>query len=262
MKILLTGSRVFIGSNFSKFLKSQSIYIQEFDIIDDPKIQPVDLDIQFYDWVIHLGAISSTTETNVKRVLDLNVTWSCQLFEECIKHNVNFQWASSAAVYGKRTKEQGAFKVSDECNPANLYALSKYLLEQYIIKRNPPIIYQGFRYFNVYGPNEEHKGSQASPYTQFRIQAETNKQINLFSGSENFYRDFISVDKVVGYQFNMLNQTKSGIFNIGTGTVKSFYEVAKEISAQYNVSINIIPFPEHIKTHYQEYTCAYLDTIF
>jgi ADP-L-glycero-D-manno-heptose 6-epimerase len=257
MKILLTGSRGFIGINFANFLKSQDIYLQEFDIIDDTKIQPVDLDINFYDWVIHLGAVSSTTETNVKKVLDLNLTWAAELFEQCIKHNVNFQWASSASVYGKRTKDQGPFKLTDTCNPANLYAMSKYLLEQYIIKRNPEnIIYQGFRYFNVYGLHEEHKKSQASPYTQFRLQAEKNNQINLFAGSENFYRDFIAVEQLIEYQYKMLNHGKSGIFNVGTGNPKSFLEVAHEIVSKYNASINVIDFPEHLKPHYQEYTCA------
>lgn len=188
--------------------------------------------------------------------MDQNLSWSIELFEKCISSNVNFQWASSASVYGKRTMENGPFKVTDKCYPENPYAYSKFLLEQYITTRRPNIVWQGFRYFNVYGPHENHKRSQASPYTQFENQALTNGTINVFEGSENFFRDFIHVDEVIKKQLNIMEKPISGLFNVGTGEPKSFMQVAEEVASRYNAKIKVIPFPESLKSHYQTYTCA------
>lgn len=257
MKILLTGHKGFIGQNMYKALVQKNYSVSTFDILDNPEFRPKDLDISGFDWVIHLGAISSTTETNVRKLMDLNLSWSIELLEECTDHNVNMQFASSASVYGLRDAANGPFKTSDECRPANNYAMSKYLFEQYI-KSKPDIniIVQCFRYFNVYGPNEDHKGTQASPYTQFTKQAKENGSIKIFEGSDNCLRDFIHVDEVIKKQISYISTKTSGIFNIGTGVTKSFLDVANEIANQYNVEIKIIDFPEHLKKHYQYYTCS------
>jgi ADP-L-glycero-D-manno-heptose 6-epimerase len=113
------------------------------------------------------------------------------------------------------------------------------------------IITQGFRYFNVYGPGEEHKGSQASPYTQFRLQAQTG-QVRVFENSRNFHRDFVSVHEVVDYHQRFFSVPESGVFNIGTGRTQSFYQVA-EI---FGVPIQEIPMPQRLHHSYQTYTCA------
>jgi ADP-L-glycero-D-manno-heptose 6-epimerase len=255
MKILITGSKGFIGKNFVNELNRQNIDYTEYDLITR-YLDPKDLDFKNVTNCIHLGAISSTTETDIKKVLDNNLTWSVSLFEECVERNINFQWSSSASVYGKRSRESGSFKTTDSCLPLNIYAHSKYLLEQYIITRDVPIIKQGFRYFNVYGPNEHHKGSQASPYHQFKKQAKETGIIKVFQGSENFLRDFVEVNQVIQTHLKFLSIRNSGIYNIGTGKTKSFLEVAEEVSKKYNAKIEIIPFPEQLKTHYQTYTCA------
>jgi ADP-L-glycero-D-manno-heptose 6-epimerase len=249
MKLLITGSKGFIGQNLTKFLVDHEI--TKFDITDK-YIRPKSLSLKNYDWVIHLGAISSTTETNVEKIMDYNVSWPIELFEECIDQNVNFQWSSSASVYGKAT----TFKETQSLQPVNLYARSKMLLENYITSRNAPIVWQGFRYFNVYGDYEEHKGNQASPFYQFTMQAKNTGKIKLFTGSKNFKRDFIPVTKVCEYHEKFLECEKSGIFNIGTGTTKSFLDIATEIANKYNVDIEYIDMPENLKSHYQEYTCA------
>lgn len=254
MKILVTGSKGFIGSNFIKQLTGHDV--DEYDVLDG-YVRPAELNIEKYDWVIHLGAVSSTTETNIEKVIDLNVSWAIEMFEECVCHNTHFQWASSASVYGIRDSCDGSMKITDECHPANLYAHSKYMLEQYIMKRKTTnIIKQGFRYFNVYGPNEDHKMSQASPYFQFEKQAKETGTIKLFEGSENFHRDFIHVDEVVARQIDAMEKNVSGIYNVGTGQPRSFLEVAKSIALLYNAKIEIIPFPENLISHYQKYTCA------
>jgi len=121
---------------------------------------------------------------------------------------------------------------------------------------------QGFRYFNVYGPHEDHKGSQASPYHQFTKQAQETGTIKIFKGSENFLRDFVPVETVVDVHKQFFNVKETGIWNVGTGKPKSFKSVAEEIAEKYNAEIVEIPFPEHLKDQYQEYTCADLTKLY
>jgi ADP-L-glycero-D-manno-heptose 6-epimerase len=115
---------------------------------------------------------------------------------------------------------------------------------------------QGFRYFNVYGPYEDHKGDQASPYHKFTKQAKETGVIKIFEGSENFKRDFVSVETVVDVHRRFFTVHESGVWNIGTGIAKSFKEVAEEIARQYNAKIEYIPIPENIAKQYQKYTQA------
>ncbi len=257
MKILVTGSKGFIGSNLYERLKKNGHDVKGFDILDYPTYRPNDLSIQDFDWVIHLGAISSTTETNVQKLMDKNLSWSIELLEKCQSETVNMQFASSASVYGIRTKEEGPFKETDCCRPMNYYAMSKYLFEQYIkAKQIETIKVQCLRYFNVYGPKEEHKDTQASPYTQFTKQAKETASIRVFEDSDQYMRDFIPVETVCDYHEKFLLKNISGIFNIGTGTPKSFLQVAEEISFKHNARIETVQFPQHLRSHYQTYTCA------
>jgi ADP-L-glycero-D-manno-heptose 6-epimerase len=253
MRVFITGVEGFIGQNFIRSLPDDWI-VSSFDLIDCPSLRPDDLEIEGNDWVIHLGAISSTTETNAKRVMDLNLAWSIELAEECEKYGVNMQWASSASVYGN--KYRCAVNESMETKPLNLYAMSKYFFEEYMKSKNPSIIWQGFRYFNVYGPHEDHKGSQASPYSQFARQARETGVIKIFEGSENYKRDFVHVDYVIETHLKMIESKKSGIFNIGSSSPRSFLDVARDVALMYGARIETIPFPEHLKERYQEYTHA------
>lgn len=255
MKILVTGYKGFIGQNMCNALDYNNIDYTVFDI-KDAAIRPKDLNINAYDWVIHLGAISSTTETDIHKIMDLNVSWSIELFEECKRYNTNLQWSSSASVYGKRSKQEGKFKERDTCNPKNYYAMSKYLIEKYIEKSTYTNIVQGFRYFNVYGDYEGHKGSQASPVHQFTKQAKETGIIKIFEGSDNYFRDFVQVDTITDTHIKMLSVKKSGIYNIGSGTAKSFLSVAQEIANKYGAKIEEISFPKHLENHYQSYTCS------
>lgn len=210
--------------------------------------------IEGLDWVFHFGAISATTERDVARVMRQNYDFSVWLYQECERYNVNLQWSSSASVYGLGQD----FRESAPVDPRSPYAWSKYLFEHYV-ERNPSHIRcQGFRYFNVYGANETHKGSQASPYHQFAIQAQSTGIIKVFEGSDQFRRDFVPVEHVLDMQFEFVwrDVDQSGIWNIGTGTTKSFMEIAQETASRYNASIEVVPFPEHLHPSYQTYTCA------
>ncbi len=257
MKVLVTGYKGFIGQNMTKAVFNKGWELTTFDIVDNPNTRPKDLNIEDCDWVIHLGAISSTTETNIQKLMDQNLSWSIELLEECNKHRVNMQFASSASVYGKRQIRNGPFKETDDCKPANYYAMSKYLFEQYVnTKSDLNISVQLLRYFNVYGPHEDHKGSQASPYYQFAKQAKETGTIKVFEGSENYLRDFIHIDRLIELQLELLHEEYGGIYNIGTGNPRSFLDIARDVALLYDAKIETIPFPEHLRKHYQTYTCA------
>ena len=257
MKILVTGHKGFIGQNLCEVIYKEGWALTTFDIVDNPTLRPRDLDFTGVDCVVHLGAISSTTETNIQKIMDQNLSWSIELLEECIARNINMQFASSASVYGNHHKTP--IKETDSCRPLNYYAQSKYLFEKYVETRNCSIDLQVFRYFNVYGPYEEHKGSQASPYTQFVKQAKETGVIKVFEGSEKYFRDFVHVDKVVSTHIASIKSMSSRsteIYNIGSGYARSFMDVARDIAFMYGAKIETIPFPEHLKKHYQYYTCS------
>jgi ADP-L-glycero-D-manno-heptose 6-epimerase len=253
MRVFITGVEGFIGQNFIRSLPDDWV-VSSYDLIDNPDLRPRDLDIEGNDWVVHLGALSSTTEKDARRVMDLNLAWSIELAEECEKYGVNLQWASSASVYGN--KYRCPVNEKHECTPLNLYASSKYFFEEYMKSKDPKISWQGFRYFNVYGPHEDHKGSQASPYSQFARQARETGVIRVFEGSDKYLRDFVHVDRVVDIHLRMIEKKDSGIFNLGTGSPRSFLDVARDVALLYNARIETIPFPDHLRPHYQEYTHA------
>jgi ADP-L-glycero-D-manno-heptose 6-epimerase len=164
------------------------------------------------------------------------------------------QWSSSASVYGSGSD----FRESAAVDPRSPYSWSKYLFEHYVDKNPTHRRCQGFRYFNVHGENEQHKGSQASPHFQFALQAQVSGVIRVFEGSDDFKRDFVPVDLVVGTQFQFIMQDiqENGIWNIGTGQATSFMDVAKKYAEQYGALIQQIPMPENLKASYQYYTCA------
>jgi len=158
------------------------------------------------------------------------------------------QYSTSASVYGLGT----IFSEDAPPDPRTPYAWSKYLFERYHARHQGKNTVQGFRYFNVYGPGEEHKGAQASPFYQFAKQAQDTGRIKVFEGSRESRRDFVPVQQVIDTHLKFLEVSTSGIFNLGTGKTKSFYEIAE----QFGVPIDEIPLPEQLKNSYQRYTCA------
>ena len=243
MKILLTGHKGFIGSHLLTALLEKGHDVSTYEW---GETLPSVMD---QDWVIHVGAISSTTEKNIEKIMLQNVDFTTQLYKACKTFGVNFQFASSASLYGLNRE----FYEDSPLDPKTPYAWSKYLCERFIRGRIGGNITQIFRYFNVYGPeNEEHKGNQASPHYQFAKQARENGVIKVFKGSENYHRDFIHVSKIVNYHLKFLKCEQSGIFNLGCGKTESFLDVAKS----FNVPIVEIDMPENLKCSYQKYTCA------
>ncbi len=242
MKILVTGHKGFIGSRMVKALSEHQITTCEWG-----ERLPI---IHGFDWVVHIGAISSTTERDVDKVMRQNYDFSVDLYESCMYHGVNFQFSSSASIYGLGTE----FNESSPVDPRTPYAWSKYMFERYMMNNQPTSsVAQAFRYFNVYGPDgEEHKGSQASPYAQFKKQAEDTGRIQVFEGSENFLRDFVPVNDVIDLHKKFFNVNETGVWNVGTGTATSFRSVAES----FGVEIVDVPMPPALHYSYQRYTCA------
>jgi ADP-L-glycero-D-manno-heptose 6-epimerase len=245
MKILITGHEPFIGKNLAPFLdKDNELFGYEWN----PESLP---DVSGYDWVIHLGAISATTERDVDKVMLQNYEFSKWLFNQCNTNSVNFQYASSASVYGTNTD----FNEDAPKQPQSYYATSKYLFDRWVMQQEHKIIVQGFRYFNVYGQFEDHKGDQASPVTKFFNQAKTGT-ITLFENSDHYKRDFIYVGDCCNIHRYMLSTTETGIFNIGTGIATSFQTIGELVAKRFNANIEYIAMPDTLKGQYQEYTCA------
>jgi ADP-L-glycero-D-manno-heptose 6-epimerase len=223
--------------------------------------------------VLHQGACSDTMESDGRYVMENNYAYSKALFDWCQDEEVPLLYASSAAVYGPG-REFGETRENED--PLNVYAYSKYLFDQYVRKRLEGSRAQvaGLRYFNVYGPNEVHKGRMASvafhAFNQFRAEG----RVKLFVGSDGYedggqLRDFVHVDDVVSVNLWLLdNRDISGIFNCGTGRAQSFNEVAAAVINAVNGSdfsideltqegmIEYIPFPAALVGKYQSYTQA------
>lgn len=252
MKILVTGYKGFIGQNMVKELQKDGHELLLYEWGDGY------VPLYGVDRVVHLGAISSTTYTNIPQILKQNYYFTTKLIKDCDARGIPIQFSSSASLYGTNNN---TFCEDDPLDPKTPYAWTKLLVENFVDTKYFSIPIQIFRYFNVYGPHEEHKGSQASPYCQFTKQAKETKTIKVFEGSDGFYRDFIHVDKVIEVHKKFFDISVSGVWNVGTGECKSFMDVAIEISDQYNAKIEQIPMPDNLLNSYQKFTKANLDKL-
>jgi ADP-L-glycero-D-manno-heptose 6-epimerase len=252
MKILITGYKGFIGQNMVNALKDE----HELTLYEWGEELP---EFAGLDWCIHLGAISSTTENDIHKILTQNYDFSRYVINSCNDNNVHLQFASSASIYGRYLK----FTEDSSPDPLSPYAWSKYLFERYVLgfKNKWTIRVQGFRYFNVYGPFEDHKGEQASPYHKFEKQAKETGVIKLFKGSKGMFRDFVPVERVIEIHKQFFNIEESGIWNLGTGKPTTFESIAQSIAEKYNAEIGYIPMPENIASQYQKFTLANLDKL-
>ncbi|MFA5663245.1 ADP-glyceromanno-heptose 6-epimerase [Castellaniella sp.] len=227
--------------------------------------------------VFHQGACSDTTERNGHFMMDNNYRVTLELFEYCQRHAVPFIYASSAAVYGAGP----GYREDPGCEkPLNVYGYSKLLFDQVLRRRlgslRAPAV--GLRYFNVYGPNEQHKGRMASVAFHNMNQYVAQGQVRLFGGWDGYadggqQRDFIHVDDVVRVNLHFLDHPEhSGVFNCGTGRAQDFNDVASTVvnalrrhqglealSLAEMVAggqLQYVEFPEDLKGRYQSHTCA------
>lgn len=222
--------------------------------------------------VFHLGACSATTEWNGQYVMRNNFQYSKELLHWCQAHEAQFLYASSASVYGLGNK---GFREERCCeHPINMYAFSKFQFDQYVRSHFHSFNHQvvGFRYFNVYGPREAHKGSMSSTAYLFNKQFIASGSISLFTGTDGYadgeqLRDFVYVKDCVDVNLWFLqHESKSGIFNVGTGIARTFNSVANAVLSWHSIndahsSIKYIPFPDHLKGAYQSYTQADISSL-
>jgi ADP-L-glycero-D-manno-heptose 6-epimerase len=303
-RVVVTGAAGFIGSNIVKGLNARGIdsIIAVDDLTQGDKFRNLaDLQIEDYldaddfygafqegafgkvEAVFHEGACSDTMESDGKYMMDNNYGVSCALFEACQQRGTRLLYASSAAVYGgsDNFRESPQFE-----HPLNVYGYSKLLFDQRMrrecgkdfnkIKRQVA----GFRYFNVYGPREQHKGRMASvafhQFNQFHDQG----KVKLFGeyggyGAGEQKRDFVFVDDVVAVNLWFFDHPeKSGIFNLGSGRAQPFNDVATAVvnalgdergldtkAAVERGLIEYIPFPDALRGKYQCYTQADLSAL-
>ena len=212
--------------------------------------------------VFHEGACSSTTEWDARYMLENNYEYSKKLLHFCRERGAALLYASSASVYG----DGSTFRESCENEaPLNVYGWSKFLFDQYVRRILPQAGIQvaGFRYFNVYGPREQHKGSMASVASHLNDQLGAGNNPRLFAGSDGYAdgeqrRDFIHVDDAVAVNLWFMEHPDiCGIFNVGTGRCQSFNEVARAVIGWHGRGeVEYIPFPGHLQGCYQSYTQA------
>ena len=299
MYYVVTGAAGFIGSNLVKALNERG----ETDIIAVDNLSRADkfrnlADCEIADFidkrdfvvqltagdfegavdaVLHQGACSDTMETDGRYMMENNYRYSLALLDYCQEEEVPLLYASSAAVYGGGS----VFRESREYEaPLNIYGYSKFLFDQVVRRRFADAQSQiaGFRYFNVYGPNEAHKGRMASVAFHFFNQFQTEGRVKLFQGWDGYAdgeqrRDFVSIEDVVAVNLHFLERPGlSGIFNLGTGRAQSFNEVAvatinaclrAEGAAALTLDemrarnmIEYIAFPDALKGKYQSHTEA------
>ena len=306
-RVVVTGAAGFIGSNIIQGLNARGIddiiavddlsQGDKFLNLADLKIADyVDLD-DFYpnfdeglygqvEAVFHEGACSDTMEQDGKYMMDNNYTLSCELFQACQQQGTRLLYASSAATYGGSDtfREEPAFE-----HPLNVYGYSKLLFDQRMRRElgnkleNAKHQVVGFRYFNVYGPREQHKGRMASvAFHQFN-QFNAEGRVKLFGeyggyGPGQQMRDFVFIDDVVAVNLWFYDHPqKSGIFNLGSGKAQPFNDVAHAVvntlrglkkEAPLSLAetaksglIEYIPFPDALRGKYQCYTQADLSNL-
>jgi ADP-L-glycero-D-manno-heptose 6-epimerase len=227
--------------------------------------------------ILHQGACSDTMETDGRYMMDNNYRYSLALLDYCQEEQVPLLYASSAAVYGGGS----VFRESRECEaPLNIYGYSKFLFDQVVRRRLADADSQiaGFRYFNVYGPNEAHKGRMASVAFHCFNQFKAEKRVRLFQGWDGYAdgeqkRDFVSVEDVVAVNLHFLERPDlSGIFNLGTGRAQCFNDIAVAtvnacLRAEGQAALTLeamrarnmieyIAFPDALKGKYQSHTQA------
>lgn len=282
--IIVTGGAGFIGSNLVRALNARGendITVVD-DLTDGSKFFNIaDCDIADYRdhvefiesirlgrmprrirAIFHQGACSTTTEWDGRYMMRNNFEYSKALLRFCLDQGIPLIYASSAAVYGASDKfvEQPQYE-----KPLNVYGYSKLLFDQYAQRRTDGASSQiaGLRYFNVYGPREQHKGQMASVAWRFRNQILENGEAKLFVGSAGYKdgeqrRDFVYVEDVVNINLWLLdNPSVCGVFNAGTGKSQTFNDVANAVIKKLDRgSIRYIEFPGNLKKSYQSFTEA------
>ncbi len=282
--IIVTGGAGFIGSNLVRALNARGesdITIVD-DLTDGTKFRNI-ADCNIADYrdhiefiesiqhgrmprrihaIFHQGACSTTTEWDGRYMMRNNFEYSKELLRFCLEQGIPMIYASSASVYGGSEK---FVENPENEKPLNVYGYSKLLFDQYVQRRLHEIGTQvaGLRYFNVYGPREQHKGQMASVAWHFRNQILADGEARLFVGSGGYgdgeqRRDFVYVDDIVDMNLWLFdNPSVCGVYNAGSGKSQTFNDVANAVIKKLSAGkIRYVEFPGDLKDSYQSFTEA------
>ena len=294
---LVTGGAGFIGSNIAAALAERGERVVVCDRLGqgdkwrnlaklalEDLVAPEDLERKLLgngiriEAVIHMGAISDTTETDGDALAATNFGLSRRLWLWCAEHGVPLVYASSAATYGDGTEgfdDDGSEAYLAKLRPLNGYGWSKHLFDRWVAQRiaegnAAPPSWAGLKFFNVYGPNEAHKGAQASVASHLYRQVAAGEPATLFQSHHPDYpdggqlRDFIWVGDCVEVTLWLLGSAApSGLYNVGTGQARSFADLARALFAAVGRDENIryVPTPEAIREKYQYFTEARMERL-
>ena len=291
--IVLTGGAGFIGSGVLRYLNDKGI--SNIVVVDNlgmgekwknlvgKKFIEILHKDHLFDWLvgketeieafIHLGACSNTMEFDANYLLENNYAYTLKLAEYALKHNHRFIYASSAATYGNGSRGfSDDHELLESFRPLNMYGYSKHLFDLWAKRQGVLDRIVGLKYFNIFGPNEAHKGRMASAIVKMVPQALEEGSIRLFkfysSGIEpdryqdgEQCRDFLYVKDAVKMTCSFLDNNATGIFNIGQGHPHTWNYLAKTVFESLNLPVNIdyIDMPQELMGQYQNYTCAEMD---
>jgi ADP-L-glycero-D-manno-heptose 6-epimerase len=289
--IIVTGATGFIGSNIVADLnaagRSDIILVDDLgtqakwkniakrrfqDVVLPSELEALLARLPGGDVVYHMGANSSTTAVDGDAILISNFRTSKILWEWCARTRTPLIYASSAATYGDGAlgfKDDQALEVLDGLRPLNLYGWSKHAFDKWAVAqseaKNAPPQWCGLKFFNVYGPNETHKGDMRSLVSKNTPAVAAGQTLKLFKSHRPDYRDgqqlrdFVYVKDCTRVMLWLASQPKiSGLFNLGTGQARSFVDLVNAIGAALSQPVNIefVDMPESIRANYQYFTQA------
>ncbi len=297
--IFVTGGAGFIGSNIvAKMAEDQNLDLVVCDWLHDAELgkwrniakHPIGDFVppeEMFDWlekrwrdielVVHMGAISSTTEPDADKIVQTNFCLSRDLFRWCADRQRRFIYASSAATYGDGElgfDDDNSLDHLTRLRPLNTYGWSKAMFDIFAVRQAArdyaPPQWAGLKFFNVYGPNEHHKASMKSVAAQIWPKVRTGHAVQLFKSHNPDYedggqlRDFVYVRDVADVvQWLHQNEAVNGIFNLGSGKARSFREMAETLfkSAGRGPLIDYMDMPPSIRDKYQYFTEAKMDRL-
>jgi len=291
-RIVVTGAAGFIGSCLVGYLNykgfNKIILVDDFSRkdklsnLEQKRFSDVIERSEFFEWLFeekpklgfffHMGARTDTTEFNYAVHQQLNVEYSKKVWDYCTVHDVPLIYASSAATYGNgELGYDDNNQVVNLLRPLNPYGVSKNEFDKWVLhQKNHPAFWSGLKFFNVYGPNESHKGRMASVIFQAFRQIKKFGQVDLFKSYNSTYRDgeqlrdFVYVKDILKVCYWLMeHRPASGIYNVGTGRARTFHDLAKATFGGLDLSpkIEYVEMPEDIRMTYQYFTQANINKL-